>query len=501
MKKRPNILFIMSDDHAANAISAYNSRLKSVFKTPNIDRLAHEGAMLNNCFCTNALCTPSRATILTGLHAHKTGVRVLSDTLSTDLNTFPKMLQNSGYKTAIMGKWHLHSEPMGFDEYSVFPSQGTYFDPWFINTGFDWSDVCTHKQSELGEREYGYVTDIVTKKSVDYIKNRDKENPFMLFCHHKAPHDDFEYHPRYEHLFDGVEIPEPNTLWEDHSLRSVATRDRGTSVSERNSVRNYVDRFRNPTNWPTGGLDYGDKNADERTKMAYQKYLKDYLRTVKGIDDSVGQLLECLEQEDILEDTIVIYTSDQGMFLGEHDFIDKRWIYEESMQMPFLIRYANNIPKGTCVDNLISNCDYAPTMLELAGLEKAPEMQGNSFYPLLSGTSTKDINGCIYYRYWVHLTHHDNPAHYGIRTDKYKLIFFYGLSLDAGSDTPPSTPGWELFDLKNDPFETKNVYDDPEYAGVVNELTALLDNEKARLGDTDERYPELLELRKTFDKK
>ncbi len=495
MSKRPNILYMMSDDHTANAISAYASRLKQVFETKNIDRIANEGALLEKCFCTNALCTPSRATILTGKYAHETGVRVLSDTLDVNEVTFPRLMQDSGYQTAIIGKWHLHSEPQGFDYYSIFPSQGTYWDPWFIETGFDWSSVCTHKQNNLGTQIEGYVTDIVTDKTLEWLEERDKEKPFMLMCQHKAPHDNFEYHPRYENIFDGIEIPEPDTLWEDHSLRSEATKDRGTSISERSSVRNYVELF-GRGDWVTGSLDYTGMNAEERTKAAYQKYLKDYLRTVKGIDDSVGKILDYLEKEGELDNTVIVYTSDQGMFLGEHDFMDKRWVYEEGIQMPFLIRYPSEIKGDTKVSRIIGNYDFAATMLDYAGLEKAEGMRGNSFRGLLNGTSDEPINDSIYYRYWVHLTHHDNPAHYAIRTEKYKLIFFYGLALDAGSDTEPSTPDWELFDLEKDPFETTNVYNDPNYREIAIELTKKLDAVKLEIGDTDEKYPELLERRK-----
>lgn len=499
MNKTPNILYIMSDDHAANAISAYNSRLSSVFQTKNIDRIGEEGAVLNHCYCTNALCTPSRATILTGLYSHETTVRTLANTLPTNLMTFPKMMQNAGYQTGLIGKWHVHSEPLGFDYYDVFPSQGTYWDPYFISTGFDWSHVCTHKQGNLGIQEKGYVTDLVTKKSLNWLEKRDKDKPFLLLCQHKAPHDNFEYHPRYEHLFDGVTIPEPDSLWDDHAKRSAATRDRGTSVSERSQVRSYVKCFENPTDWPTGGLDYGDASKEERTKMAYQKYLKDYLRTVKGIDDSVGEILAYLEKEGELDNTVIIYTSDQGMFLGEHDFIDKRWIYEESMQMPFLIRYPKEIKPETRIDELVGNYDFAATLLDYAGLNKAEGMHGNSFRPLLNGSCVKPINDCIYYRYWVHLTHHDNPAHYGIRTKQYKLIFFYGLSLDTDSNNPPSVPGWELYDLEKDPNERVNVYDDPFYHEIREELKKKLDAVKAELGDDDHQYPELLEVRKSCE--
>lgn len=491
MKKQPNILFIMSDDHGANAISAYQSRLSSIFKTPNLDRIANEGARFNNAYCTNAICTPSRATILTGKHSHTNGVRTLSDELDVSLETYPKMMQENGYQTAVFGKWHVHSEPQGFDHYEVLPCQGYYFDPYFLDSSCDWSTVGKFDH-EVGKQHKGYVTDIITDKCMDWLKQRDEDKPFMLMCHHKAPHDDFLYHPRYEHLFDDIEIPEPESLWEDKGHRSIGSREYGTTVSEKNPRRNAVKHMSQP-DYPTGQLDIEGLDARERTKVAYQKYLKDYLRVVKGIDDNVGTILDYLDKEGLAEDTIVIYTSDQGMFLGEHDYIDKRWIYEEALQMPFLIRYPKEVKEKTIVNELVSNVDFAPTLLDYASISPASGMQGKSFRPLAKKSGLTEWPNQIYYRYWMHMAHHDNPAHYGMRTKDYKLIFFYGLPLDAAGALPEPTPaGWELYDLKKDPNELKNVYEEPDYADVVEQLKKQLFELKKEVGDEDQKYPEVL---------
>ncbi|MEM1012615.1 MAG: sulfatase [Planctomycetota bacterium] len=494
MPKRPNILYIMADDHAAKAISAYGSRLASVFQTPNLDRIASEGVRLDNCFCTNAICTPSRATILTGQHSHTNGVRTLSDPLPTTSDTFPQHFQRAGYETALFGKWHLHSEPQGFDRYRILPGQGLYKNPFFIDKGeFDWSGDFQPHDTTNGKQRQGYVTDLITDDTIDFLKTRDQDKPFLLFCHHKAPHDDFEYADRHEHLFDGVEIPEPDNLWEDHALRSACTRHYGTSVSDRNPFRNAIISQSRP-DYPTGPLDVSGLDAEGRTKAAYQKYLKDYLRCVKAIDEGVGRILDYLDESGLADDTLVIYTSDQGMFLGEHDYIDKRWIYDEALQMPWVARLPGEIPAGSTSDALVCNVDFADTLLDYAGLDAMPGSQGKSFRAVMSG-STCEHHEAIYYRYWMHMTHHHNPAHYGIRTKTQKLIHFYGLPLDANGALPYSTPpGWEYYDLAADPMEDANRIDDPAAAEEVESLHEQLRALKTELGDPDDRYPEMLAL-------
>jgi arylsulfatase A-like enzyme len=503
-QQRPNILYIMADDHCANAISIYGSRLASVFQTPHLDRIGKEGVVLNHSFCTNAICTPSRATILTGLYSHKNGVKTLSDPLDPALNTYPQIMQRAGYETAVVGKWHVHCQPQGFDYYDVLPGQGQYVDPYFLDQETDWETVDRRMKNqadwskvknlgETGKRFKGHVTDIITDKCLDWLEQRDKNKPFMLMCHHKAPHDDFEYHPRYEHLFDGIEMPEPKSLWEDKSHRSDGSREYGTTVSEKNKRRNAVQTMSKP-DYATGALDITGLEPAERTKAAYQKYIKDYLRVVKGIDDNVGRLLDYLDKEGLTENTVIVYTSDQGMFLGEHDYIDKRWIFEEALQMPLLIRYPQEIKPGTRVDDIVTNVDFAPTLLDYAGLAKPVEMQGRSFRPVIIGNASQDWPNLLYYRYWMHMAHHDNPAHYGIRTKDYKLIFFYGLPLDATDALPDLTPpGWELYDLKHDPQELRNVYERPEYADIVTILKKQLFEMKKEVGDEDDSFPELVQ--------
>ena len=502
MVDRPNILFIMSDDHAATAISAYLSRLASVFETPHIDRLAHEGILLENCHCTNAICTPSRATILTGQHSHVNGVRTLNDPLPERAHTFVQDFQEAGYATAVFGKWHLHSRPRGFDDYSVLPGQGLYHDPFFIDPDEQWPSVVNNgglgNEPEAlyptGTRHHGHVTDLIAEKSLEWLKNRDRSRPFLLFCQHKAPHDDFEYARRYEHVLDGVQIPEPESLFEDKAHRSEGSRIYGTSVSDRNIRRNAI-RWMSRSDYPTGTLDVRGLSAPERTKAAYQKYLKDYLRCVRGIDDTVGTILNYLDIDGIAEDTIVVYTSDQGMFLGEHDYIDKRWIFEESLQMPLLVRYPKEIPAGSRSDAIVSNLDFARTLLDYAGIPANESFDGRSFRRILSGSTPEDWPNVVYNRYWMHMTHHDNPAHYGIRTKEHKLIFFYGLPLDAsGAQSYATPPGWELYDLVNDPHELCNVWSDPNHTEVRKRLVDRLMTVKRENGDTDDQYPELEKL-------
>jgi arylsulfatase A-like enzyme len=495
MTRPPNIVWIMADDHAATAVSAYGGRLAGVFRTPNIDRLAAEGARFTNAFCTNAICTPSRAVMLTGVHSHVNGVRTLSDALSPALPTYPAALRRAGYRTAVIGKWHLHSEPRGFDHYEVLPAHGTYRDPRFLDPSFDWSEFTLDGAERLGRRHRGHVTDLITEKCLRWIAAGDAARPFLLLCHHKAPHDDFEYQERFEHLLDGIAIPEPDSLWEDRSHRSEGSRDYGSSVSERNPVRSAVHRM-SQWDYPTGRLDVRCLSHDDRTRAAYRKYLRDYLRTVNGLDESVGAILAALERGGVTNDTVVVYTSDQGMFLGEHDYIDKRWIFDEALRLPLLVRYPRRVRPGLVIDQVVSNLDFAPTLLDLAGVAVPATVQGRSMMPLLDGAEDGGAGWPdeLYYRFWMHLTDHDTPAHFGIRTRQHKLIFFYGLPLDTSDGVPePTPPAWELYDLDRDPGETRNVYHDPAYAGTVRRLEARLRALRREAGDEDLAFPEIAE--------
>ena len=482
VQQRPNILFIMSDDHAANAISCYGGRLSEVAKTPNIDRLAEEGMRLDNVFCTNSICTPSRACILTGQYSHLNGVYTLADTFDPGRSNVAKLLGAAGYQTAVIGKWHLKSQPSGFDYWNVLPGQGRYHDPVLEEIG-------------TGSKSYrGHATDVITDLTLEWLTRRDKERPFFLLCHHKAPHGLWECAARHAHLYEDVEIPEPASLWEDKSHRSAGSREHGSTISPR-SARSMVSRTASPQ-WPTGRLDITGMDQRQQTRAAYQKYLKDYLRCVAGIDESVGRLLDYLDRQGLAGSTIVIYTSDQGQLLGEHDYYDKRWMYEESLRMPLLVRYAGQIRPGSVNRDVITNADFAPTFLDYAGLPTPPKMQGRSFRANLAGNTPADWPRSMYYRYWMHMAHHANPAHYGVRTGRFKLIFFYGLPLDAkGAVDQPTEPGWELYDLENDPNELNNVYNDPAYAGTVKKLKTELLRLKEKLGDTDEKYPQLMKLR------
>jgi len=451
-EKRPNIVFIMSDDHAAHAISAYGSAIN---ETPQIDRIANEGGRFDNCFCTNSLCAPSPAAILTGVHSHLNGVLTLADELDGRQKTFPKQMQADGYQTAIFGKWHLGhggtSDPTGFDRWAVLPDQGLYHDPEFF---------------VMGERRKfdGYATDLITDFSLDWLRQRDRERPFMIMVHHKAPHRPWEPDEKHQHMYEDVEIPLPATFDDDYEHRSNAAKNAKMRI-ERDLT------FTDVKAEVPAGL-----TAAQRKNWLYQRYIKDYLRCVAAIDDNVGRVLDYLDAENLTEDTVVIYTSDQGFFLGDHGWYDKRFMYEESLRMPFLMRYPREIPAASVVDTMVTNVDFAPTFLDYGQLEPAERMQGRSFRGVAAGEAPPaEWPDAMYYRYWMHLSHHNVPAHYGIRTSRYKLIYYYGEALGTTeSIDTPTAPEWELFDLETDPMEMHNVYADPSYADTVRDLTAEL---------------------------
>ncbi|MCP4785958.1 MAG: sulfatase [Fuerstiella sp.] len=503
---RPNILFIMSDDHACNAISAYGGRLAKVAPTPNIDRIASEGIRMDKCFVTNSICTPSRAVILSGQHSHVNGVKTLVDAFPGPDSGTPNVadvLRRSGYQTALIGKWHLRSPPWGFDYWKVGPGQGFYYNPVFVSS----TDGAKYnsRPSRKTARTAGYYTDLVTDYAVDWLKERDRKKPFLLMLHHKAPHGKWEPAERHKKYLADVRIPEPATLWEDFSHRSEATRDMGTSITSRLSPRRTMVEDVQKDNWPAGSVDMTGMTELQKGKAAYQKYLHDYLGCVKAVDESVGRVLDYLDTNGLTNNTLVIYTADQGMFLGEHDYFDKRWIYEECFRMPLLARLPGTIKAGSVDDtHLCSNLDYAQTMLEFAQVNEAPEiakMQGHSLRSLFAGEAPNQWRDAVYYRYWMHLAHHHIPGHYGVRDGRYKLAFFYGLPLDASlgnGEFPPSTAGWELYDLKTDPKETNNVYKDSGYAPVVERLKTRLLDLKEEYGDRDEDYPALMKVRKQY---
>ena len=460
--KQPNILFIMSDDHAAHAISCYGSRIN---KTPNIDRIAREGMRFDNCFCTNSICSPSRASILTGKYSHINGVKTLSDKFDGRQQTFPKLLQKAGYQNAVIGKWHLGhggvSDPTGFDYWIVLPGQGLYHNPEIFDMG---------KKKVID----GYATDIITDLSIDWLKNRSKDKPFCLLCHHKAPHRPWDPDEKHADMYDDIEIPEPENFNDDYKNRASAAAA-ATMRIERDL--NQRDLKQDPP---------PNLSPEELKKWKYQRYIKDYLRCIASIDDNIGRLLDYLDEEGLTDDTIVIYTSDQGFFLGEHGWFDKRFIYEESIRMPFLVRYPREIKPGTANGRMILEVDCAPTFLDYAGVPIPEDIQGRSFRPLMRGETPPNWRTSMYYRYWMHLAHHGVYAHYGVRTERYKLIYYYAEALDAtGAIDDPKPPEWELFDLEKDPMEMKNVYDNPTYAEIVKQLKTELERLRKELKDNE----------------
>jgi arylsulfatase A-like enzyme len=486
---RPNILWIMSDDHAAHAIGAYGGRLAALNPTPHLDRLAREGVLMKNAFCVNSICTPSRATIMTGQHSHANGVTTLNGVLPPERQTLAHEMKKAGYETAMIGKWHLKEEPAAFDFYTVLPGQGSYFNPVFRTRG---PEPWPKNEVHTGGYDSKHSSDAITDLSLRWLKQRKaKDKPFFLMHHFKAPHDNFENAERYDFLYEDVTIPEPKSLWERGNHGPAGRPQYGTSIGRRNQRRNM------------GHHMFVDASLDDTAyqRAAYQRYLKKYLRCVKGVDDNIGRLFEHLEQTGELDNTVVLYTSDQGFALGEHDYIDKRWMYEETLRMPFLVRYPKLFQAGTVVEDIVNNVDYTPTLLELAGVPAAQfprQFQGRSFVANLQGRTPADWPQATYYRYWMHMAHHDNPAHYGIRTKDHKLIFFYGLPLDAPGAQKETTPAWlELYDLRQDPEEMNNVVHDPAYATVLARLKAQLLELKERIGDTDEKYPDLMRVRAT----
>ena len=482
--ERPNILFIMTDDHAAHALGVAGSRLSGLNPTPTLDRLAAEGMRFERAFVTNSICTPSRATALTGQYSHVNGSRVLNDPLPPARQYLPRLLGEAGYETAIIGKWHLEAEPRAFDHYAVLPGQGSYFNPVLhVKTAGAWPQNLVRFGRKYDSE---HSSDVITDLSIEWLQGRDRSRPFFLMHHFKAPHDNFENAERYDFLYEDVSVPEPASLWHQPEFGSVATAGMGTSIGKRNERRNM------------GHHMFVDPALDSATykRTAYQRYLKKYLRTLRGADDNVARLLAYLRETGELENTVVVYTSDQGFMLGEHDLIDKRWMYEESLRVPLIVRYPELVRPGAVTKAMVSNVDFAPTLLDLAGVETPDYMQGRSFLPVLRGETDRGRDA-IYYRYWMHMAHHDNPAHYGIRTEDYKLIFFYGLPLDAPGAQPEATPpGWELYDLRNDPQELRNVYHDPRYGEVVERLKERLIEIKAEVGDLDEKYPALMRVRR-----
>ncbi|MGD8329390.1 MAG: sulfatase [Acidobacteriota bacterium] len=465
--QRPNILFVFTDDHSERAISAYGSQINN---TPNLDRLADEGMLFRNAFVTNSLCAPSRAVILTGKHSHLNGI--IDNRLEFDgaQVTFPKLLQQAGYQTAVVGKWHLKSDPTGFDYWSVLRGQGPYYNPLMLTAG--------------GEVEHtGYTTEIITDVALDWLQNaRDPDRPFMLMYQHKAPHRRWEPGPGYMTMYEDMEIPEPATLFDDQvsGNRTSARLTQDMTIAETMDDRdvklvppgdldeeqlaawNEVYEPRNET-FRAAGL-----SGDDLVRWKYQRYIKDYLRAVAAVDDQLGRVLDYLDASGLADNTVVVYSSDQGFFLGDHGWFDKRWMYEESLRTPLIVRWPGVTAPASIDDHLVQNLDFAQTFLDVAGVGDAPgteQMQGMSLVPLLRGAAAADWRTSIYYHYYEFPAVHSVQRHYGVRTERYKLIHYYDID------------EWELFDLQDDPEEMVNLYDEPGYEAIV----ASLKEELARL--------------------
>lgn len=470
MTKAPNLLFIMSDDHAAHAISTYGSEINS---TPMLDRIAETGVRLDNAFCTNSICAPSRAAILTGTYNHINAVTTLDTPLDNSLWTFPAELGARGWQTALIGKWHLGhgptADPTMFDYWRVLPGQGHYHDPVMLDPG-----------GVIVERG-GYVTDLITEDCIEWIDNREPGQPFALFCHHKAPHRRWDPAPRHFAMYDDVDIAEPPTFRDDLVGRADVVQAVKMRMMDLDPVLDLAATV------PDG------LSLDEEISWRYQRYIKRYLACVAAIDESVGRLLEHLEASGLADDTIVVYTSDQGFFLGEHGWFDKRLMYEESLRMPMLVRWPNSLPAGINLGEIVTNVDLAPTLLDLCGIEPPEHLQGRSFAPLLRGDAVEDWPKSMYYRYWMHNDgSHQCPAHYGIRTGTHKLIVYYNDPLgEAGANGPLAPVECELYDLVADPYETVNLWDEPSASDVRRELAAELERLQHQVGDTP--YPGVLQ--------
>ena len=465
--KRPSIIFIFTDDHATHSMSCYGSNIN---KTPNLDRIANEGMLFENTFCTNSICGPSRAVILTGKHSHLNGFRQNGNKFDCGQQLFPKLLQKAGYQTAIVGKWHLGhggiSDPQGFDYWEILQGQGPYYNPPMIKNGEKVNHV-------------GYTTDIITDLALDWLKKeRDGDKPFMLMFQQKAPHRNWQPSPKHLTMYDDVTIPEPDNLFDTYEGRGRAAHEQDMSIAKTMTASDLkLTPPRNLTSEQKAVWDaaYEPKNEEFRkanlegkdlVRWKYQRYIKDYLRCIASVDDNVGRMLEYLDETGLAENTVVIYSSDQGFYLGDHGWFDKRFMYEESYRMPFLVRWPGVIKPGERCQELTSNLDFGETFLDIAGVDIPSDMQGVSLKPLFDGSTPKTWRQSLYYHYYEFYedrrSAHMVRRHNGVRTPRHKLIHFYNLD------------EWELYDLKNDPREMTSRYDDPAYAGVVEELKAEL---------------------------
>ncbi len=478
--EKPNIIFIMTDDHARQAIGAYGSYRN---ETPNIDRLANEGMLFENAYVTNSICAPSRAVILTGKHSHINGkIDNSGARFDSTQVTFPKLLQEAGYQTAMIGKWHLRSQPTGFDYWRILPGQGNYYNPDFVTP-------------DGTERIEGYVTDIITDLAIDWMSSRDKDKPFLLMYHHKAPHREWEPPIRYYEEFIDKTFDEPETLFDNYEGRGTAAREAEMSILDHMNMAGDIKihpdiltelGIEPKSNWDFRALTskleryneeqlaawekvygamnqdfmdkYPDMDKEDLMRFKYQRYMQDYLACIAAVDENVGRVIDYIENNDLAENTIIVYTSDQGFYLGEHGWFDKRFMYEESMCTPLIVRWSGKVEPGSRSTELVQNLDFAETFLDVAGVEVPSQMQGESLVPILKGEET-EWRDALYYHYYEYPAVHMVKKHYGIKTDRYKLIHFYD-DIDE----------WELYDLEEDPLEMNSVYNDPAYSDIKEDL-------------------------------
>ncbi len=494
--KKPNIIFIMTDDHARQAISAYGSYRN---ETPNIDRLANEGMLFENAYVTNSICAPSRAVILTGKHSHINGkIDNSGARFDSSQVTFPKLLQEAGYQTAMIGKWHLRSQPTGFDYWRILPGQGHYYNPDFVT-------------SDGIERIEGYVTDIITDLAIEWMNNREKDKPFLLMYHHKAPHREWEPPMRHYDEFINKTFDEPESLFDDYQGRGTAAKTAEMSILDHMNMAGDIkihpdvltelgiepksdwdfraltskfERYNEEQlaawNEVYGAMNYEfmekypDMNEEDLMRFKYQRYMQDYMACIAAVDENVGRIIDYVEDNDLADNTIIVYTSDQGFYLGEHGWFDKRFMYEESMSTPLIIRWPGEVKPGSRSSELVQNLDFAETFLDAAGIEAPPDMQGESLVPILKGQDM-EWRDALYYHYYEYPAVHMVKKHYGIKNDRYKLIHFYD-DIDE----------WELYDLEKDPHEMNNVYEDPGYRETRDELKEKLIELRAYYKDNDE---------------
>lgn len=530
--QRPNIVYIMCDDHAFQCISAYGSPISKLAPTPNIDRIAQRGMRFDRAFVENSLSTPSRACLMTGLYSNQNGQRQLGEGIDTTRTFFTEQLQQAGYQTAVVGKWHMGCDPKGFDYYHIYNDQGQYYNPQYRGTDTDGKYIV----------EEGYSTDLTTDHALSFIEHRDTNKPFCLLLHHKAPHRNWLANTKYFGMYDNVTFPLPETFYDDYETRGSAVRTQKMSVTKDMrweqdfkvpemldtanadswdsylSLMNEVNRM-NPEQRIAWGKYYFPRNrrllearltGKELDEWKYQNYIRDYMSVIKSVDESVGRVLDYLDSHGLTDNTIIVYTSDQGFYMGEHGWFDKRFMYEESLRTPLLIAYPGHIQPGTVCNKLVQNIDYAPTFLDLAGISKPKELPGRSLTPLFkAGDKVKGWRNSIYYHYYDYPTYHMVRKHDGVRTDRYKLIHFYGAGgLDAvkenkyqrqpgtrehGCMTYLTSLGYfepkdsavnynELYDLQADPHELNNLYGKPGYEKITKQLQKQLTDYRKSIG-------------------